>query len=102
MALQNNVIVWQFNGAAALAHCGIGNASKIPNCHCFAASTVYLLPAKFLAAWKACFLVILLEIARRRASSSKTNFLTIEPSSDRTSKQSWCWMILPDGTIEGD
>jgi hypothetical protein len=40
------------------------------------------LPAKFLAAWKACFLVILLEIARRRASSSKTNFPTTEPSSE--------------------
>src|SRR5260370_34055067 len=64
------------------------------NCHGFTDSTEYLLPAKFLAAWKACFLVILIEIARRRASSSKTNFLTIEPSSDRTSKQSWCWMIL--------
>ncbi len=64
------------------------------NCHGFAASTVYLSPAKFLAAWKACFLVILIEIARRRASSSKTNFLMIESSSDRTSKQSGCWMIL--------
>jgi hypothetical protein len=48
------------------------------------------LPAKVLAAWKACFLVILPEIARRRALLSKANRLTIKPSSHRTSKQSVC------------
>jgi hypothetical protein len=37
---------------------------------------------------------ILREIARRRGSSSKANCLTIEPSSDRISKQSACWMIF--------